>query len=611
MDFSKNLVLKENYTFLVADESGQIQCGEHGLYCRDTRHLSRYAWDFGAGFQTLLSHSPRPDRYQAHYALIEDPAQAIGIRRELELAPQRLTDKLVLENSSQEIRTIELELSLAADFLDLFAVRGWFELEREAVKTKSTRHSLNFSYRGQDNLVMGARAKFSPAPQKLSDNGALFELRLNPGEHKDLQVEILLENPLDSPATVTSYENWREGFALKLDSAAKQQVLNRAIDDLRALLLFTENGPIPAAGIPWFVAAFGRDALLTAYMLLPWQSQVAEGTLRYLAALQGKKYDAFSTEAPGKIMHELRFGELSRLGKTPHRPYYGTVDATALFIIVLHELYKHSGRLDLVSELKPNWEAALQWLKNDGDIDGDGFIEFEGAEPGKGLVIQSWKDSADSMSHANGELAQGALAVSEVQAYAYAAYLATADFYQALNEADKAAQWLESAAELKAKFHEAYWLKQLQTYAMALDGKKKPLAVHNSDAGQLLWAGIVPEEFAAKLVKTLMSEELWSGWGIRTLGKSEARYNPVSYHNGSVWPHDTALIAGGLVRYGFHDEAAKIRQALYDLAASQADKRLPELIAGYNRSDAPPVPYPVACRPQAWDAAALLYLLRL
>jgi len=250
-------------------------------------------------------------------------------------------------------------------------------------------------------------------------------------------------------------------------------------------------------------------------------------------------------------------------------------------------------------------------MLTDGDLDGDGFLEFVGAAAGQGLSVQSWKDSHDSLSHADGRLASGAIAVSEVQGYAYAAYYAAADFYGQLGEREQAGLWLERAVALKVKFHQAFWLADLGTYALALDGDKRPLKVHNSDAGHLLWSGIVPKEVAPRLVATLMSEALWSGWGIRTLGAGEVRYNPVSYHNGSVWPHDTALAAGGMANYGFTAEAEQIRRATLDLAASQADLRLPELIAGYPRSDAPPVPYPVACRPQAWDAAALVYLLTL
>ena len=309
-------------------------------------------------------------------------------------------------------------------------------------------------------------------------------------------------------------------------------------------------------------------------------------------------------------MHELRFGELTRLGDTPFGPYYGTVDATALFVMLLHQLYRQTGDLELVRELRPHWEAALTWMAEIADADGDGFLEFSGAGE-KGLAVQTWKDSWDSLSHRDGRLAEGAIAGSEVQGYAYAAYRAAADFYGALGQGDDVQSWRERAEKLKRSFHDRFWLDELQTYALALDGDKCPLEVQNSNAGQLLWTGIVPDDTAPKLVKTLFSEANWSGWGVRTLGAGEVRYNPVSYHNGSVWPHDTSLIAGGLARYGFRDEAARIRAALYDLASSQNDHRLPELVAGYPRTAAPPVPYPVACRPQAWDAAALLYLLTL
>ena len=625
MDLSKDVVLKENYSFLVADAGGQITGGEHGLYNRDTRFLNAYAWDFGEGFESLLAYTPRPDHFEAHYALIEGPSQLVGVGRRLELSARGLVDTLTLENTSLEARDLRLELSLASDFVDMFEARGWTRFERAPAETEKDETHFMLRYKAEDGLSVATKLSFSRPASEVQEDGITFAVSLEPGERVGLEVKIEIENPLEgrtaNEAPMT-YESWRDGFDLTAKGDAHQQVLAQAIDDLRALLLFNERGTLPAAGIPWYVAPFGRDSLLTSFMMLPWHPEIAEGTLRFLAAYQGEEkgeaqadapgkmlYDT-RAEAPGKIMHELRQGELSRTGRVPFGPYYGTIDATALFVMLLRELWGQAGGLELVKELRPNWEAALAWMQRDGDLDSDGFLEFRGAEPGKGLTIQSWKDSHDSMSHADGSLATGALAVSEVQGYAYAAYLAAADFYTALGEEDEAARWCEEADTLKEKFHEAFWLSDMQTYAMALDGDKRPLRVHNSDAGQLLWTGIVPEEIAPKLVKTLFSPTNWSGWGIRTLGEGEARYNPVSYHNGSVWPHDTALIAGGLARYGFQEEAARIREALYDLAASQPDKRLPELVGGYERTDAPPVPYPVACRPQAWDAAALLYLLR-
>lgn len=613
MDFTKNVVLKENYTFLVADADGQMAGGERGLYHRDTRYLHRYAWRFGDGVQALLAYTPRPDRFHAHYALIEGPSQLVGYRRELSIGAGKLVDKLHLDNTSGERRQVSLTLELGTDFADLFEARGWTRLERPGITSQVQPDRLSYRYTAKDGLAVACHLHFSPIPETLTAQGATFAVTLEPHGSVTLEITSEIESGLEADRQALpqlSYSAWREGLNLG-SSERDQAVLARAVDDLRALLLFTEHGPIPAAGIPWYVAAFGRDALLTALLLLPHYPEVAQGTLRYLAAYQGQKLDPYRAEAPGKIMHELRFGELTRLGKSPHSPYYGTVDATPLFVILLHRYWQATGDSALMRELRPHWEAALRWMLTDGDLDGDGFLEFVGAAAGQGLSVQSWKDSHDSLSHADGRLASGAIAVSEVQGYAYAAYYAAADFYGQLGEREQVGLWLERAAALKVKFHQAFWLADLGTYALALDGDKRPLKVHNSDAGHLLWSGIVPTEVAPRLVATLMSEALWSGWGIRTLGASEVRYNPVSYHNGSVWPHDTALAAGGMANYGFTAEAAQIRRATFDLAASQADLRLPELIAGYPRSDAPPVPYPVACRPQAWDAAALVYLLTL
>jgi glycogen debranching enzyme len=614
MDLSKNTVLKENYTFFVADENGHVstESSERGLFNRDTRFLKRYEWTMDKPLQTLVTHYPLPDRFEAHYAYIDGPSQVVGIRRTLELTPLFLRDALLIENTSMDVQEVKLELHYGSDFGDLFEARGWHKLQRSNISVQTSTDSARLSYLAEDDLEVAVTLRFLQNASEVTATRAIFLLALQPSEKYALGVEVEIHNPLEPnlPSPFT-YSAWRERINVKLKNQHHQRVLDRAVDDLRALLLFTNDGPMPAAGIPWYVTAFGRDSLLTSYMMLPYYPDVAKGTLSYLAARQGKKHDAFHAEAPGKILHEVRYGELSRTGKVPFSTYYGTVDATALFIMVLHQLYKTTQDAAFVRDLQPTWEAALAWMQNGGDMDSDGFIEFKGAELGKGLGVQSWKDSNDSLSHADGTLAEGNIAVSEVQGYTYAAYLAVSEFYTMMGDAEKSKHYKEKADALKEKFHEAFWLESLQTYALALDGDKKPLEVHNSDAGHLLWTGVVPEDIAPKLVKTLMSEVMWTGWGIRTLGKNEMRYNPVSYHNGSVWPHDTALAAIGMMNYGFIKEAKKIREATFDLAASQGDARLPELVGGYERSSSPPVPYPVACRPQAWDAAALLYLLQI
>jgi glycogen debranching enzyme len=609
MDFTHNIVLKEHYAFFVGDAEGRALGGEHGLYDRDTRFLSRYVWRWLPGddgtLQTLVADSPRPDTVHVHHARIEGPSQLLAVRRTLRARADGIDDQLVVENTSLERQSLSIELEVAADFADLFEARGWHQVEREAPATDVGATTLRLAHTSSDGVAQSVNLEFDPLAAARPD-GADWELSLAPGERVTLWVRVTTASPLaEPPHAPIGYDVWRAGFGVAPDAPRS---LHRAVDDLRGLLLFTTDGPVPAAGIPWFVAAFGRDALLTAHMLLGARPDVAAGTLRYLARHQGRQHDAFRAEAPGKIMHELRFGELARTGKVPHGPYYGTVDATPLFMMLVDAYRRATGDLALVAELRPAWQAALGWIVEQSDASVDGFLEFTPAVVGEGLAVQSWKDSGDSMSHADGSLAQGSLAVSEVQGYAYAAYLGAADCLDALGAGGEAARWRERAHGLAARFHAAFWLDDLGTYAMALDGAKRPLRVQNSDAGQLLWTGIVPEETAPRLVATLMSEALFSGWGIRTLGTGEVRYNPVSYHNGSVWPHDTALIAAGMARYGFVAEARRLRDALLDLAEAQVDERLPELVAGYERDDRAPVPYPVACRPQAWDAAALVFL---
>ena len=606
MDFSKNTVLKENYSFFVGDADALATGGEHGLYNRDTRFLSQYVWSFERT-QTLLVVS-RLNTLELHHAELDHHRQLLAYRRKLSVSDTGMNETLTVENPLSESRKVALSLSLAADFADLFEARGWDKLER-----KASRHiqgkTVSFSYEAADDVKLSVVLSFSETFEVVGDQ-LVFRLELSPNSEMSLEVIITINNPLETGVqNAFNYKTWREQFPARLAHSGYEAVRKRTVDDLRTLLLFDQRGLIAAAGIPWFVAAFGRDSLLTASMLLPNAANLAKGTLRHLAHYQAQSLDGFRNAQPGKILHELRVGELTRTGQTPHSPYYGTVDATPLFIMLLGQVYELEHDLSLVKELQPHWEAALEWMVTYGDTDGDGFLEYVGLEEGQTLHVQSWKDSEDSMSHADGTLVWGATAVCEVQGYAYAAYIAASRFYEALGDVAKSKVWGEKASVLKQRFHEQFWLESLQTYAMALDSDKRPLEVHNSGAGHLLWSGIVPEDIAPKLIASLMSKETWTGWGIRTLGRSAERYNPVSYHNGSVWPHDTALIAGGMLRYGFKDEAKRIATALFDLAASQPDLRPPELVGGYVRGEGPPVPYPTACRPQAWSSAALLYLV--
>jgi len=625
VNITENLVLKEHYTFLVADMIGQVEGGERGLYDHDTKVLSRYSWSWASRGQPLMSlavATPRPDTLFAHHAVIEGPSQVIAVRRTARIAAAGLRDEVEVANTSLAEEELVFSLELEPGFSDVFETRGWARRERQLAGPVIDGASATFRYVAEDGLEQGVTARLGgePAVFERTEGGvrAAWTLTLAPGEVRRVTVEVAVDNPVAVGAQpyrtgAMTYEEWRRGFdglwTRPLAAGGNRRSLERAIDDLRALLLFTPEGPVPAAGIPWFVAAFGRDSLITSHLLLPYRPDVAAGTLRHLARWQARECDYRRAAQPGKIMHELRFGELTRLGVTPHAPYYGSVDATPLFLMLLGEYVAATGDRSLLDELRPAWEAALAWIVEHGDLDGDGFVEFDSEDGGTGhLAVQSWKDSHDSMSHADGELAKGALAVSEVQGYVYRAYVHASGWYRDLGDEERARGWEARAAALKEAFDRAFWLEGKRTYAMALDGDKRPLEVISSDAGHLLWCGIVPEARAPELVRTLFAPASWSGWGLRTLGEGEARYNPLSYHNGSVWPHDTALFAAGLVRYGFRQEAARVRDALMELTLEQADLRLPELVAGYPRDERPPVPYPVACRPQAWDAAALVYL---
>jgi len=592
------LPLKEDDTYAVLSDLGLVEGGEQGFYRHDTRYLSSYTWKL-PGFSLLLSQSPRPDRLVQHWSRIKGPDQVVGLRRELQMERGGFQERLEFENTSLETQILEIALSLEADFADLFEAKGWHKVERRVE---------GLSYTAEDGLKLATHLHFEPPPSE----AYRWCLTLAPKEKASLRLQVRFESPFE-PHTppLPSYQEWRQRFPLRMECEGSQQVLEQAIADLRALLFSLPEGLFPAAGIPWYVCPFGRDSLLTAYMMQPWANDVTRGVLSYLAKYQGREVNPFLDETPGKILHEMRQGELSRTGKVPFARYYGTVDATPLFVILLHRYWKDLGDLELVQTLKPHWEAALVWMTDYADPDQDGFLEYV-PNTQKGHLVQSWKDSFDSQSHRDGSLAQGAIAVCEVQGYAYMAYRAAAEFYRALGQTGQAEAWEARAQALKTRFHQAFWLPALQTYAAGLDGEKRPMAVLTSNPGHLLWSGIVPAEVAPQLVRTLFSETLYSGWGVRTLGAGEVRYNPLSYHNGSVWPHDNALFIGGLVRYGFYEEALQAMEGLFRLAMTQPDWRLPELVGGYPKHEGePPVPYPASCRPQAWDAAAVVYMLRL
>ncbi len=614
---STRTVLKENELYLVGDAQYTVQSGESGFYRRDTRHLSRYRWLLDGQAPQALVQYLRAPFWMSEQAGNADLGYTMhtGLSRDLTVSGGGLQDRLTLRTYSPAGH--ELRLELAADFVDMFEVRGWEPLEGREVQSTPGDHGVEFSYVARDGLPSRTRVT-SSRPATWDGAALVWRIAGQPGGVTfDLTVTVQAlqgdeEGRSANPeALLAEYADWRP--PVTLPDPQDQRVLERSLQDLRSLLFHTPQGPFPAAGLPWFVAPFGRDSLIIAHLVLPHRPDVALGVARYLAARQGVKHDPGTLEEPGKILHEERTGELTRLGLTVFRPYYGSADATPLFVWLVGELCR--AHPEIAAELKPHWQAALHWMMNEGDPDGDLLIEY--TPHAAGIRNQVWKDSGDSTFGADDRDAEGPVAVIEVQGYAYAAYLAGARLSRLVGEPERADFYTERAERLRAKVQRDFWWPERGYYAHALDGveqangRKRPLKVLVSNPAHTLWTGVIAPEHAAAVVKAALGPELYSGWGLRTLGAGEVRYNPVSYHNGSVWPHDTAVFALGLERYGYEAEARKVARDLYDAARWATDARLPELFAGFAREDGPPVPYPAACHPQGWDAAIPLALAHL
>ncbi len=603
-------VLKEDGVFLVLGDHGDISSAAEGVYRDDTRLLSRWSW--ACTDLKILSVQPINDTLHQYGALVGvNRSQVVGLSRTLVATSAGFSDTWSLENTSAETRVVTLQLDVEGEFRDLFSV--WSETSADGDRTVTrdvTSSGAVLSRQTSDGRRLSASIVLQPVTGDVVVDGLLITATLSPGARASLVASVTFDSterrPLATP--LPDYLSWRNSFDLHSEQSDHQKVIERAIDDLRMLLLGTEHGPYPAAGLPWFSCIFGRDAIITAQMLLPWRSDIARSVLLLLAANQGQRHDPFREEEPGKILHEVRLGELSRLNRVPFGRYYGSVDATPLYVGLLDAYVAATGDQDLLIALRPAWEGAVQWLMTK-NADASDLISFEPS--GSGLAVQSWKDSADSMNHEDGAPAEPPLSVAEVQGYAFAAFEAAARFYSLLGEPASADTCRSRAQRLAADVQRRFWLDDLDLYAMALDRHGAPLRVAASDSGHLLWSGIVPSDQAPRLVARLMEPDLWTGWGVRTLGDGARRFNPVSYHNGSVWPHDTALMAGGLARYGFREEARTVALALFDLAATQPLHRMPELISGFARQPRlDPVAYVHACKPQAWSAAGLLYAAR-
>ncbi|HEX6332354.1 MAG TPA: amylo-alpha-1,6-glucosidase [Actinomycetota bacterium] len=634
---SKTLAVKEGDTFLYSDLEGNLDHGGDfglGLYSKDTRFLSHFRMTLNGRDLVLLSSSSErgymshvdltnPDLYDGEVVTV--PQQTLSIRR-IRAISGRLFERVRLKNYNAFPVLVDLGFHFGADFSDIFEVRGMAREGTEPPRPPRTHDStIEFDYDGRDGLGRTTRIEFGAMPDRVEVEGAIavatFRMHLGPFQTKliGLSVDAIVEDERPSSQDFDqavhhlrrSYEEWdRESTEIITDNELFNQLLARSRRDLRALYTDTDGGSIIAAGIPWYVTVFGRDALIASHQLLLVNPRPAREALELLAAKQGSRVDDWRDEQPGKILHEIRQGELARAGLIPHSPYYGSVDATPWFLILYAMHLRWTGDVGFAEKLLPAAEAALEWIDRYGDLDGDGFVEYLSRSP-KGIRNQGWKDSHDSVVHADGRLAEPPIALSEVQGYVYLAKKRMADVYRALGRLEQA-RWLEAEAEeLKRRYNEAFWMEDEQFFAQALDRDKQQVRTVTSNPGHGLYCGMVDEDKAAPLTKRLLSPDMFSGWGVRTMSKAAAAYNPMSYHNGSVWPHDNALIAAGLKRYGFVRSTNRVATALFD-AAIQADYlRLPELFCGFTRrTPNRPVSYPIACSPQAWAAGSPFLLLQ-
>ena len=528
--------------------------------------------------------------------------------------------RIGLQNHGDGPASFDLTLLFDNDFADLFEVRGERRPRRGVGSSKLLGPTdVVLEYSGLDAQSRVTALHFDPRPTRLSVHAATYHFDLAPKHVTSLFVAVSCNRPImhkPAPFFRGLLAHRREMRRLTAGAASIEssnnifnEVLCQAMADLNMLMTETPQGRYPYAGIPWYSTTFGRDGLITALQMLWVDPRIAQGVLKRLAFFQAKAVDPLADAEPGKILHEMRGGEMAALGEVPFAQYYGSVNSTPLFVLLAGYYFERTGDEATLAELWPSIEAALQWIDGPGDPDGDGFVEYRRATE-QGLANQGWKDSFDAVFHADGRLAEGHIALCEVQGYVFAAKRLLARVARRLGFADRASK-LEAEAEcLRERFEEAFWCEELGTYALALDGAKQPCRVRTSNAGQLLFTGIVREDRARRVASDLMSQKFFSGWGIRTVARGEARYNPMSYHDGSIWPHDNALIVLGFARYGLKHSVAHLFKGLFDAASYMDLRRLPELFCGFQRERRRgPVLYPVACAPQAWASATAFTLL--
>ncbi|MEO8438092.1 MAG: glycogen debranching N-terminal domain-containing protein [Chloroflexota bacterium] len=623
------LVVLDGSTFFVSDRRGDAHGGESdGFFFADVRHLS--VWQLLVEGEPVRVLTARTVDYYSARIFATLAAARVGVNPPVSVRRDRVVadgvhEDIVVENHSDEPRQVRVELCYMADFADLFEVKDATSSKGQLGATVGRSGVVLWAERAGQRRA--TRLAFSAEGDFAADR-VVFEVSLGPRERWDTCIDISCVvgdaetgprlghggfGQLEPKMPLTLAEWLADAPDLEAADDTIAHTYRQSLIDLASLRfrpLPDMEWSLPAAGLPWFMALFGRDSLLTAYMALPFQPHLAKTTLRALAALQATEDDPFRDAEPGKILHELRHGILTATGQVPHGPYYGSHDATPLFVVLLDEYERWTADVALVRDLEPAARAALAWIEGAGDPDGDGYLEYR-TRSTAGLENHCWKDSSNSILFADGRLASPPVATCEIQGYAYDARVRAARLARRVWGDPALADRLESdAAAMRDRFDRDYWIEERGYYALALDADKRQVDSLTSNIGHLLWSGIVPPERAATIAGRLTGPELSSGWGVRTMSSGDAGYNPIEYHNGTVWPHDTAIVAEGLRRYGHRDEASRLALALFDAAAS-FDYQLPEVFAGYARAETTiPVEYPTASRPQAWAAAAPLLGLR-
>jgi glycogen debranching enzyme len=630
---SRTLVLKHGETFAVFDRHGDIHdigYGEQGIFHEGTRFLSHLVLSINDERPLLLSSAIRrddsilvvdltnPDLNSENNSSI--PQDTLHILRSKFLWQGVCYERLTVSNFHAQPISIQLAMDVGADFADIFEVRGEERSRRGQLHHQSIdSSSIRISYTGLDDVTRVTHITSTPPPDVTGESNMAFNMTLDPGEERSLDLSFAFQ--VDSHLKRLTHDEARRALhsfsrrcregCIEITTANEQfnDWINQSLADLHMLTTETDDGLYPYAGIPWFSTAFGRDGIITALQTLWAQPDLARGVLSFLARTQATEEDPARDAEPGKILHETRGGEMAATGEIPFQMYYGSVDSTPLFVVLAANYYDATGDREFIASIWPNIQAALGWIENYGDLDGDGFVEYKRKQD-TGLFNQGWKDSSDSIFHADGSLAEPPIAVCEMQAYVYAARIGAAKLAGMLGHHALERDLQCEAAGLREKFEEHFWDEELGTYVLALDGDKQPCRVVSSNAGHALFAGIASEERAERVARTLLSDDSYSGWGIRTASAGSSRYNPMSYHNGSVWPHDNALIADGLARYGHQDMAAEVMTGLFNVSNFMDQQRLPELFCGFSKgSGQAPTLYPVACSPQAWAAGAVFMLL--